>query len=80
MELLKASQVAELLGHGWSRQRIHMELQRGTLGVKPFTMVGKQPLFTPEQVEEIRAYKVIKYQERQDEIQAYRIKRDNADQ
>lgn len=60
MELLKASQVAELLGKGWSRGRIHMELRRGTLHVEPITYVGTSPLWTPEQVEKIKQIKGIK--------------------
>ena len=60
MKLLKASQVAELLGEGWSRQRVHMEVKRGTLGVEPFTVAGNVPLWTPEQVEQIKQHKGIK--------------------
>lgn len=60
MEYLKASQVAALLGKGWSRQRIHVELDRGTLGVEPATKAGNIPLFTLEQVEKIKKAKGIK--------------------
>ena len=60
MELLKASQVAELLGEGWSRQRVHVELKRGTLGAEPITTAGNVPLWTPEQVEQIKVIKKIK--------------------
>lgn len=57
--LLKASQVAELLGAGWSRQRVHMELKRGTLGAEPTTHAGNIPLWTPKQVDQIKRFKGI---------------------
>lgn len=57
-ELLKASQVAEILGKGWSRPRIHVELKRGTF-VEPAVMAGNSPLWTRDQVEEIKRMKGI---------------------
>lgn len=50
---LLASQVAEMLGKGWSRQRVHMELSRGTFP-DPSMYVGKSPLWTIEQVEKVK--------------------------
>ena len=60
MEYLKASQVAAILGKGWSRQRVHEELKRGTLGVEPETRAGNIPLWTKEQAEKIKKIKGIK--------------------
>jgi hypothetical protein len=49
-EYLMASQVAEIMGSKWSRQRVHVELKRGKFP-EPSTYVGNQPLWTPEQIE-----------------------------
>ena len=57
-DLLKASQVADLLGEGWSRQRVHVELKRGTI-IDPAMWAGKTPLWTAAQVEQIKQQKGI---------------------
>jgi hypothetical protein len=46
---LMASQIAEMMGPKWSRQRVHTELKRGKFP-DPATYVGNQPLWTPQQV------------------------------
>lgn len=56
LEFLKASQVAALLGPGWSRQRVHVELGRGTF-IEPATRAGNIPLWTMDQMNSIRALK-----------------------
>lgn len=48
-ELLKASQVAKLIGGNWVRQTVHVYLQRGKFP-DPHTYVGNQPLWTREQI------------------------------
>lgn len=53
---LKASQVAELLGPRWSRQRVHVELKRGTFP-DPATYAGNQPLWTEEQIQKYKGMK-----------------------
>lgn len=45
---LKASQVAELLGKGWSRQKVHVYLSRGKFP-EPITYIGEQPLWKKSQ-------------------------------
>lgn len=52
-EYLLASQIAELMGEKWSRQRVHTELKRGKFP-QPVTYVGNQPLWTAEQIEKVK--------------------------
>jgi hypothetical protein len=59
---LLASQVAEMIGDKWSRQRVHMELQRGTFP-EPAIYTGglkKSPLWTVEQIETFKKERGIK--------------------
>ena len=48
-KLLLASQIAEMMGPKWSRQRVHTELKRGKFP-QPSTYVGNQPLWTEDQI------------------------------
>lgn len=54
-----ASQVAEMLGEKWSRQRVHTQVSRGTFPL-PSMKIGKQPVWTVEQIEKYMKEKGIR--------------------
>ena len=49
-EYLLASQIAEIIGEKWSRQRVHVELKRGKFP-NPDKYVSNQPMWMRETVE-----------------------------
>lgn len=55
-KLLKASEVADMLGGKWTRQRVHKYLTRGVFP-EPYTYAGTSPLWTPQQVESFKKSK-----------------------
>lgn len=62
-DLLLASQVAEMLGDKWTRQRIHVEYKRGTFP-QPDSYTGteakRSPLWTVGQIEKYMKLKGMK--------------------
>lgn len=48
--VFKASQVAEIMGGNWDRKYVHEYLKRKKLP-EPAMMIGKQPLWTKEQID-----------------------------
>lgn len=54
VKLLSASQVAEMLGDKWSRQRVHEQTKRGTFpepAMYTGTEAKKSPLWSVNQIE-----------------------------
>lgn len=52
-KLVKASEVAEILGGRWTRSMVHTYLNRGKLP-QPVTYVGNQPLWKESQFKKIK--------------------------